>query len=159
MAALDPDDLLAQARFLLIPRQPGPPLQVDVRRAISAAYYALFHHVVAAAADYLIGKTKHRDPRYSIAYRSVDHATLRSACINARTAKTALTEELKEFADSFVVLQAQRHSADYDPATLMRTSEAKLAIAEAAKAIQLFDNVPQEERLLFLTQLAFRRRH
>jgi len=44
----DPDELLQQADALA-----GKPAatQADVRRAISAAYYAIFHFCMTAAAD------------------------------------------------------------------------------------------------------------
>jgi hypothetical protein len=50
MATLNPDHLLAQAERLIRAPPAGPPLQVDVRRAISAAYYSVFHAVLTAAA-------------------------------------------------------------------------------------------------------------
>jgi len=61
VAVLDPNHLFEQANKL-ITIQVGPPRQVDIRRAISAAYYATFHATITAAADQFIGVTS-RDTR------------------------------------------------------------------------------------------------
>jgi hypothetical protein len=47
---LNPDHLLEQADKLISPPAAGPPRQVDLRRAISSAYYGLFHSCLTAAA-------------------------------------------------------------------------------------------------------------
>jgi hypothetical protein len=51
MAILNPKHLLDQAARLIIPPPAGPPRQVDVRRAISSAYYGAFHATLIAAAS------------------------------------------------------------------------------------------------------------
>src|SRR5262249_25719796 len=53
VAILDPEHLFDQADRLVAPPPAGPPRQADVRRAISAAYYAVFHGTLAAVADHL----------------------------------------------------------------------------------------------------------
>jgi hypothetical protein len=50
VAILNPEHLLEQAERLIEPPPAGPPRQVDIRRAISSAYYAVFHATLAAAA-------------------------------------------------------------------------------------------------------------
>lgn len=79
MAILNPDHLFEQANRLVI-REAGPPRQVDIRRAISTAYYGIFHAVVTAAADQHVGVTNRATTRYGLVYRSVDHKTLRDLC-------------------------------------------------------------------------------
>lgn len=49
VAILNPDHLFEQADRLAAPFGPGTIRQVDVRRAISAAYYGVFHAILAAA--------------------------------------------------------------------------------------------------------------
>src|ERR1700691_675527 len=77
LAILNPEHLLEQANRLIAPPPAGPPRQVDVRRAISAAYYAVFHATLAAAADQLVGVTKRASSGYTLVYRSIDHKELR----------------------------------------------------------------------------------
>src|SRR4051794_12882066 len=49
------EHLLDQAERLIAPGGRGAPRQVDLRRAISNSYYALFHAVSMAGADQFIG--------------------------------------------------------------------------------------------------------
>jgi hypothetical protein len=79
VAVLNPDHLFEQANKL-IAVQVGPPRQVDIRRAISAAYYATFHATITAAADLFIGVTNRDTSRYGLVYRGVSHAWLRDLC-------------------------------------------------------------------------------
>ncbi len=80
MAVLNPDHLLDQADRLITPPGGGAPRQADLRRAISNAYYAVFHAVVAQAADDFVGITHRASPRYGLVYRSIDHKSLRKLC-------------------------------------------------------------------------------
>jgi hypothetical protein len=74
----DPEDLLEQADCLTVAK--GAPRQTDLRRAISAAYYGVFHFTLTAAADMVVGAGSRSTSLYSLAYRSVDHARLRTLC-------------------------------------------------------------------------------
>ena len=80
VSVLNPDDLIAQAAKLIRPPPKGPPLQVDLRRAISAAYYGVFHATMIAAADTLIGRVHRVSPHYALVYRSVDHRVFKTFC-------------------------------------------------------------------------------
>ena len=73
MPPLDPKELLDQARQLA-----GKAAQADLRRAISAAYYGLFHFFLTEAADMIVGADKTDMPYYSLVYRSVEHRQLRA---------------------------------------------------------------------------------
>lgn len=122
MAILNPDHLFEQAGKLITPPA-GRPRQVDVRRAISAAYYAIFHATITAAVDQLIGVTSRDQSRYGLAYRSVNHAWLRDLCKEIQ--KTTLSNRFKAyapssgfdpnitaFAEAVVELQEKRHCDD-----------------------------------------------
>lgn len=80
MAILNPEHLFEQADKLILPPPAGPPRQVDIRRAISAAYYGLFHATITAAADQFVGVIKRSTSQYGLVYRSVDQGWLRSLC-------------------------------------------------------------------------------
>jgi hypothetical protein len=79
VAILSPDHLFEQADKLVGPSA-GRPRQVDIRRAISASYYAIFHAIITAAVDQFIGVTNRDQSRYGLVYRSVNHAWLRDLC-------------------------------------------------------------------------------
>ena len=80
MAILNPDHLLDQAERLTAPQGSGPPRQADLRRAISTAYYAVFHAVATEAADQFVAASQRDSPRYQQVYRSIEHKRLRSVC-------------------------------------------------------------------------------
>jgi hypothetical protein len=80
MPVLNPDHLLDQADRLTTPPVGGAPRQADLRRAISTAYYALFHAVLTEAADDLMGSTQRQSARYALVYRSIDHRAIRDRC-------------------------------------------------------------------------------
>ena len=95
MAVLNPDHLLDQADRLITPPGGGAPRQADLRRAISNAYYAVFHAVVTQAADDFVGKSHRASPRYALVYRSVDHQSLRKLCKDVK--KTTLPAKYSEY--------------------------------------------------------------
>lgn len=81
----DPEEFLQQADALA---GNSSATQVDLRRAISAAYYAVFHFCLAAGTDMILGAGASASARYSIVYRSVDHARLRGLCEQLKVEKT-----------------------------------------------------------------------
>ena len=138
-----------------------------MRRAISASYYGVFHCIAAAVADELVGKIKRKDPRYAMVYRSVDHDKIKNVCNAIQVPKAdiasllpggAFGHALRQFCAAVVDLQSQRHTADYDPGPLLRTSHAKLAVLRARQALALFSQVGGDERQAFVTLLAFKHR-
>lgn len=52
---MKPDDFIRTARSLVTQQGAGRPRETDLRRAVSTAYYALFHCVAASGADLLVG--------------------------------------------------------------------------------------------------------
>jgi hypothetical protein len=165
VAVLNPNHLFEQANKL-ITIQVGPPRQVDVRRAISAAYYATFHATITAAADQFIGVTNRDTSRYGLVYRSVGHAWLRDLCKEIQ--KPTLSNKFRPhapiggfgsnvtaFAAAVVELQEKRHSADYDVMIRMNKSDAVLAISTAKAALRRFSKASKTRRLAFLSLLLF----
>ena len=152
--AISPQHLLDQASRLS-KAQARRPRGADLRRAISAAYYALFHAVVCAAADSVVPVDKRATEQYIRVYRSVNHVTLRKLCQNVRGRDSGFGNAIREFAAAVPDLQEKRHSADYDPLFKAIRSDTTLTIAAAQSAISQFENVPAEERARFLSLLLF----
>jgi hypothetical protein len=130
------DELITHAEFLAT--LPDPPRQADMRRAVSAAYYALFHLLTSEAA----GNWKNIDQQARFA-RMFDHSKMKTASskISKQQAPTdpALTpifDNLKLVADNFVNLQQQRHSADYDNSKIWSLTQVFEAIIQAQDAMQ-----------------------
>lgn len=165
MAVLNPDHFFEQANRL-ISGQTGPPRQVDIRRSISAAYYATFHATITAAVDQFVGITNRDRSRYGLVYRNVTHAWLRDLCKEVQ--KPVLSSKFKPhapvigfgrdimvFAEAMVQLQEKRHSADYDVMVRMNKSDAILAIKTAKAALRHFGNASKIQRQAFLILLLF----
>src|SRR3984893_89256 len=94
VAILNPEHLFEQAALLIV-RSQGRPRQVDIRRAISAAYYGIFHAIITAAADEFVGGINRTRRRYGLVYRSVGHAWLRDLCKEVQ--KQTLPQKFKAY--------------------------------------------------------------
>ena len=115
----------------------GRPRQVALRRAVSTAYYAMFHSLTKDIAECLVGKTLRTRPdsAWRQVYRGLDHKGAKTACNNRSNAGSGFPVEIQDFATSFVQLQVQRHAADYDPYRHFSKQEVLDLIAEAEAAI------------------------
>jgi len=166
MAVLNHEHLFEQAERLVLAPQAGPPRQVDIRRAISAAYYGVFHAVAAAAADQFVGVSLRSTSQYTLVYRSLDHRALKDLCEDLR--KTAIParyathipldgfdEGIIAFATALTELQQKRNSADYDSAYRFRSSDAISAVNAARVAVRRLLGAPPASRRAFLTLLLF----
>ena len=164
MAILNPEHLFEQAERLVVPPLAGPPRQVDLRRAISSAYYGLFHFAVISVADEFVGISQRASSRYALVYRSIDHRTLKDLCSEARKPRPSAKyvdyfptngfgENIEAFAAAVVDLQEKRHRADYNPLPRFRTSDAKFAVGAAQNAVRRFQQASSEHRKAFLTLL------
>lgn len=155
-----PDQLVAQARTLvrLDPRRPS---QANVRRAISAAYYALFHFLIERATTGLYGAGVSTRPLREVLARTYQHGTMKSAASAWSGAHRALSggkapsglsapvaaalaalgstvpAELAEIADTFADLQERRHEADYDLTALLTRADAIALISQSERAMKV----------------------
>jgi hypothetical protein len=164
VAILDPEHLFEQAD-LLINSRPGRPRQVDIRRAMSAAYYGLFHAVMTAAADQVIGAAHRTDSRYGLVYRGIDHGALRVLCNGIKQTLPAKYKpylpssgfgpNITAFATAVIELQEKRHTADYNPMVQMKRSDAVLSVQTARAALRQFQGASAEQRGIFLNILLF----
>ena len=86
--------------------------QASLRRAVSTAYYALFHLLV----DEAVGKWAIERQRSALA-RTFDHARMKRVCEdvvkNAKSGANVPTD-LSRVANNFILLQQHRHVAYYD---------------------------------------------
>src|SRR5262245_50068779 len=71
------EDLLAQAAWLTT-KDARRPKQASLRRAVSTAYYALFHLLVDEASRFLVGGAKRIQLRHQLA-RAFEHGQMRHA--------------------------------------------------------------------------------
>src|SRR5271169_916243 len=108
-------DLLEQADHL-IDKDGANPKQASLRRAVSTAYYALFHLLI----DEAVGNWSVVRQR-SLLARTFDHGKMKNVCENCvkqfyGAGSPAAGLQLKKVAQTFARLQDRRHIADYDNA-------------------------------------------
>ena len=150
-------DLLTVARFLSRAGAQPPPSDAHLRRAVSTAYYAVFHNVLRAAAKRFMGADQEATAGYAILYRGFDHRRMKEICealqpstIKAKYAyhlrRTAVSQDMRDFAGAFPALQDARHHADYDPAAVFLPSDVSSLIDAAEVAMDAFDRTAPDEQ-------------
>ena len=155
-------DLIETARDLatLTPRRAGQ-AEANFRRALSTAYYAMFHCLANDAANLIIGKK--RSPAWHRVHRAPEHGVLKKACQNKETMKGfGFPPEIHYFTETFLVLQKMRQRADYalddnpqDPYYDKRV----LGFIDSAKfAIEQFEQVDVQHRRNFVAYVLFKAR-
>ena len=152
---MNPLDLIEVARPMTESRH-APPPQAGLRRAVSTAYYAMFHCLAASAANLFIGTE--RNPAWHRTYRALEHGRARTACRQAQ-AMPEFPVEIRDFADAFVELQIERQKADYalDTAAYPK-SDVLDYIVSAELAINRFEQAAVEARRAFAAHVLFRQR-
>ena len=156
---MDPQDLIRIARELAESSSATEltgTRQTYLCRAISTAYYALFHSLAHSCADMIAGSNRAL-PSWRQAYRALDHSLARIQCDKVSDIPDYGPEAVR-FADKFVVVQGLRHTADYDPAAEFSRLQALTLIDEIESAIAGFNTVGQEERRAFAIHVLFRQR-
>ncbi len=142
-----PRQLIEQARALARLER-GRPRQASLRRAVSTAYYAVFHWIVGEASGYLIGRRADtRSLRHALA-RTYRHAEMAQACKCFQAGFGGLPGHLQELlprrfvhpsvielATAFVDLQDARHCADYDLSKRLSRTDALTLVDLAARSI------------------------
>ena len=165
----DPSELLAAARLLLDGEGGNPPTDAQLRRAVSTAYYAVFHCILRAAADRFMGRGEAASAGYALLYRSFDHRHMKTVCGALRAStlrerfrrhlrRASVSEEVQDFAGIFEELQDARHTADHDPVASLVTSDVVALIQAAVVAMDTFDRVAPDEKSDVLALLMVRAR-
>ena len=137
---------------------PQKPRQAELRRAVSTAYYALFQAMAKDAADLLIGIAGSRPSEMWVrTYRALQHGDAKNGCIQVQNSADS-PSALARCAKAFIVLQEQRHRADYDPTLRLLRTDALGAIKLAEDAVRDLRAAGRDERKAFAAQLLFRKR-
>lgn len=134
----------------------GHPRWVARHRAVSTAYYALFHALAEMCGRELVGSSRPWAPFRHI-YRSLDHGQARRV-LDAVRREDGASEDLKDLADIFTDLQVQRHGADYDPGYRISPADFVALLQRAEGALALLADLPTAERKLLAARLIGRTR-
>ena len=160
---MNPHDLLRIAEGLAngaLGSGRGRPRQAELRRAVSAAYYAMFHTLALCGANTLVGATRanRSQAEWVQVYRALEHGHARNRCSN-RVAMSGFSPETQRFGELFVLMQRERQAADYDPNASFSRYEAIEFVDEAARIIAEFENADARERRAFAIFVLFRLRN
>ena len=156
---MKPKDLLNQADHLAR-LSPLRPKQANLRRGVSASYYAVFHALCESNANCLVGTSGSRPDRAWLqTYRSLDHKKAKSSCHTARS--MTFPQEIKDFANSFISLQEERHRADYDPDASRNFSKQEVIalISTARLAVDALKRAPIVDRRAFAVYVLLQNRY
>jgi uncharacterized protein (UPF0332 family) len=128
------------------------------RRAVSTAYYAVFHALAKSCADSLLPSVDRSSDEYLRVYRALEHGSLKAAF----SAKGPLKdrESLRKIGDLVVPLQSERHRADYLPPikNVLSRDKARELVNQARKAVQEISSLSSEDRRTLATWLLFKAR-
>lgn len=146
---MTPSNFIVTARDLVGAGQRGRPRETNLRRAVSTAYYAMFHCLAACCADMLVGGAgaDRSEPAWRQAYRALEHGTVRQRC-RASTIR-AFPYGVQKFALVFADMQQKRQRADYAPEVPFTKSLVLQDIVAAAEAIEVFHRTPAKDRRAF----------
>lgn len=146
--------LLALAEELAEKSSRSPTLR---RRAVSTAYYALFHALAELCAQELLGSgTSKRSNEYVRIYRSLDHGTLKNA-FAAPPLKGI--PALQTIGNRVVRLQSERIRSDYLPEQPIYTTEQSIDLVKSAKvALLSITKLSQGDRRTLAVHLLFKSR-
>lgn len=126
-------ELIGQAHRLARATQRRP-RQVDLKRAVSAAYYARFHALARLCADTITGVAPTRSTKaWQQTYRAPAHGFAKNACAQAHN--KGFPPTIVRFAQLFVLMQQQRHAADYDPFSGFRRADVVTMVESVERAI------------------------
>ena len=133
---------------------PDDPHNSHFRRAISTAYYALFHCLAESSANLLAGEDPANRSRraWRQTYRALNHGAVKNRG-NRREFKTEFPQEIQDFAEVFVEIRDKRNIADYDPTRSFSKLDAQHAINDAENAINNFMSIERGERRNFALYL------
>ena len=155
---MEAENFVKTARALL-PARPGRPRGTDLRRAVSTAYYAMFHCLARSCADTLIGKsgTVRGTDAWTRTYRALDHNAAKRRCQDAKSI-ARFPKNTRLFAKTFVQIQEQRHRADYAPGAVFGKSEVAQRINDVEDVIKRFEKESMANRRAFSAYVLFKSR-
>ncbi|MGV3551418.1 hypothetical protein [Rhizobium sp.] len=126
------------------------------RRAVSAAYYGVFHGLAKLCVETLLPRGRTEEELIRV-YRALDHGQLRTAL-----GQSPLKDhpDLREIGLAVIFLQGERHRADYLPPDkgLFPVADVQQIIAQARLTTEKLKNLDPASRRMLATCLLFKER-
>lgn len=140
--------LLTVADQLAKPKQKSSTMrQAELRRAISTAYYALFHAIRLDYADFLVGRTSkaRSSTAWQLAFRTLNHGPLANASQHLKNTQS-IADDTKEFFNQFADLKQKRERADYELSADFSELEVQNALVQARDALSNYKGLKTSQR-------------
>ena len=134
----------------------GQPSQEALRRAVSTAYYAMFHALAASNADLIVGpRTPSNQSEWIATYRSLRHYRAENPLHGW---PHLFSQPIRDFALVIGSTKRRREDADYNPVANFPQNQVIIWIDRAEQAIIEFNAAsPQERAMVAIATLAGRR--
>jgi len=146
------------------------PMQVNLRRAVSSAYYAVFHYLVHESCCLVYGTQHAQTPYRNALGRAFVHGAMKQACasfgggaLKAAAIKGlprdprgeyAIATPIRDIARTFTDLQEKRHLADYDRSERFKRSDVRILIERAEAVVDDFGQLAMsDDKRFFLACL------
>ena len=143
------DDLLNQAKDLIEKDCAGRPKQANLRRAVSSAYYALFHAVIDESISMVLkGETTNaalqRRLQRTVSHKSIKDASMWVTGVQdqkgvpddiVELSSTPPDSHLINICKTFTSLQKERYRADYNLAKHFSRQDANRLVHDATVAV------------------------
>ena len=145
---LNPTALIDSADQAVNNALPIGPSREAIHRAISTAYYAVFHAICAINADIQHGVPTNPTTAqgWTDTYRQMRHGF---AARSLRENLLTLTQDAQLLANGFISLKTARETADYDPNRAMTVGDADFWIEEAREALIAMQAMTTADRQTF----------
>jgi hypothetical protein len=156
---LNADDLVDLARAILLQVGGHAPKLVVINRAISTAYYAVFHALCWEIVDRTV-RRRPSDRFWDIVepvYRSLDHGSAKRV-FQTISNDRGTPEPLKRLSLAFIDLQVARVDADYNPRSRFTRREALDFVERSKQAIETLRLLPPEDRTVLAVKLLTKQR-
>ena len=134
----------------------GQPSQEALRRAVSTAYYAMFHALATSNADLIVGtKVQANQSNWIATYRSLRHFRAENPLHGW---PHLFSQPIRGFAVVIAGIKRQRENADYNPVVNFAHNQVITWIDRAEQAIIAFNAAsPQERSMVAIATLAGQR--
>jgi uncharacterized protein (UPF0332 family) len=129
------------------------------RRAVSTAYYAVFHALAKTCASALLPSVDGKSDAYERVYRALDHGPLKTG-FSAAAGPLKERASLKKIGEAVIQLQGERHRADYTPPSkdFFAPNQAETLIRKARQAVEEIEGLSSRDRITLATWLLFKSR-
>ena len=134
----------------------GQPSQEALRRAVSTAYYAMFHALTTSNADLIVGgRTPDNESDWVATYRALQHYRAENPLHGW---PHLFSPQVQNFAIVIGIIKKARENADYNPVMNFAQNQVIIWIDSAEQAIIDFNAAtPQERAMVAIATLAGQR--